>query len=969
MPEASILIVEDEAVTALNIQEEVKALGYGIAGVAHKGEQAIKLAQDRYPDLVLMDINLNGKMDGIDAAMLIKERHPIPIVFITALVDDATLQRAKLCEPNGYLVKPIMEDNLRTTIENALNKFRLESQLRKSEAQYRELFETSLDGIVITDQNGKLIRCNPAFSRLVGYSIDELASMTVAGLTPPEYLEMERQLIVNQVIARGYSDEFSKEYLHSCGERVPANVRIWARKDAENQLIGFWGLIRDVTAQQAAEQRIHKQSEFANTLVKLTNQVNECIELSQLLETICKGVSQALDVEGTRLSLYEAETNSLRVAYSVGPIQSAELSMISVPVATYERYLGEGAAYLYIPDVQVAIPDHPHFPFVSKHNIRSAVSVKLAREGRLIGSLEVGTIGRIRHFSEEELTFLKTFANQAAIAIDHARLYQQMRNRANELEILAKLSSTLRQAITPQEMLPTILKVAMELAQAEAGILYLLGPAGNPIDRFEYSRLGLEGEEWFTAGGSLWARGLASEQPVYDPAPIPGNTPMPGQPTLKTSIVARLLVPLRSTNTLAAMMALGYTHPRRLLDHERSALLSLAEMGGNALHRSGLMEMLEKRVTDRTRELRSLYDLTVFVNSPIDLAKKLSGAIQKLRPAVGADCGVIYRYHAEDGCLLLEAQVDMPGEMLPKMYQLSLSAGRREWLETSNTPWLISTEAEQAGLFQNSGMGSFRTVINLPIRFEGKTLGLLCVFWKQEIDLAAENVALLIAVAERIGSAIQNDILLEKAEKTALLEERQRLARELHDSVTQSLYSLTLFAEAGRDLLAQKELARLDSCLGELSQSSLQALKEMRLLIFELRPPVLGERDLARALQERLDAVERRAGVSACLEMDADVLLPARMQEELFSVVKEALNNSLKHSRAESVWVKLGVQQNRLELSIEDNGHGFDREEAQRGGMGLTTMRERVERLGGRLEIQSNPGSGTRVVVQLEAAG
>src|SRR4030065_1018727 len=174
MQDASILIVEDEAIIAFEIHAELESLGYHVTGTAYRGEDALLLAEQQRPDLVLMDINLRGKLDGIDVALILKERYSIPVVFLTAMVDDATIQSDKICEPNGYIIKPIRQDELRTTIVYALHKHKLELSLRHSETRYRQLFETSQDGILITDASGNFVDCNPSFSKLVRYSIDEL---------------------------------------------------------------------------------------------------------------------------------------------------------------------------------------------------------------------------------------------------------------------------------------------------------------------------------------------------------------------------------------------------------------------------------------------------------------------------------------------------------------------------------------------------------------------------------------------------------------------------------------------------------------------------------------------------------------------------------------------------------------------------------------------------------------------------
>lgn len=213
---------------------------------------------------------------------------------------------------------------------------------------------------------------------------------------------------------------------------------------------------------------------------------------------------------------------------------------------------------------------------------------------------------------------------------------------------------------------------------------------------------------------------------------------------------------------------------------------------------------------------------------------------------------------------------------------------------------------------------------------------------------------------------ITDRVRLTEAQTQAALEERQRLARELHDSVTQSLYSLTLLAEAGRRMAAAGDLEKTGGFIGRLGETAQQALQEMRLLVFELRPLALETEGLVDALQHRLDAVEKRAGLQAQLRAGRLPDLPAPVEHGLYRIAQEALNNALKHAAATAVTVTLTAAVSGVELEIADNGRGFQPAELpDGGGLGLVSIRERAEALGGRAVIASQPGAGTRITVSV----
>jgi PAS domain S-box-containing protein len=213
---------------------------------------------------------------------------------------------------------------------------------------------------------------------------------------------------------------------------------------------------------------------------------------------------------------------------------------------------------------------------------------------------------------------------------------------------------------------------------------------------------------------------------------------------------------------------------------------------------------------------------------------------------------------------------------------------------------------------------------------------------------------------------ISDRVTLSEAQAQAALEERQRLARELHDSVTQSLYSLTLLAEASHRTARAGDIEKVATNIARLGETAQQALKEMRLLVYELRPLALEQSGLADALQYRLDAVEKRAGVDTNLRVELDIELPAEIENALYRVAQETLNNALKHAEASKVSIFLRSNEQEVAIEIVDNGKGFDTGQAPRhGGLGLVSIGERIEALQGKWSITSKPGEGTRVTVNV----
>lgn len=207
----------------------------------------------------------------------------------------------------------------------------------------------------------------------------------------------------------------------------------------------------------------------------------------------------------------------------------------------------------------------------------------------------------------------------------------------------------------------------------------------------------------------------------------------------------------------------------------------------------------------------------------------------------------------------------------------------------------------------------------------------------------------------------------EQTKRLAVAEERRRLARELHDAVTQSLYSAALFAEAGQRSIRSGEYEDADTYLTSLRETAQYAVSEMRLLLHELRPLDLEENGLLDAIQRRLDAVERRIGIKVRLIAETNLNLPEAVEQELYRVAQEAFNNTLRHASADNLIVNLSKDAQQVVMSIEDDGVGFCLATAkQQGGMGLQNMRERVEQLGGTFRIDTSPGQGVSINISIE---
>jgi signal transduction histidine kinase len=254
-----------------------------------------------------------------------------------------------------------------------------------------------------------------------------------------------------------------------------------------------------------------------------------------------------------------------------------------------------------------------------------------------------------------------------------------------------------------------------------------------------------------------------------------------------------------------------------------------------------------------------------------------------------------------------------------------------------------------------------RALLLAPLLAEEQAFGIIGLLRDAQQGFSVDEITLLATIAGQLSIGVQGLRVRQLAQQAALVAERQRLALDLHDSVTQSLYSVTLFAQAIRSSAGSGNLPLMQQYVSHISEMAQQALKEMRWLIYELRPAVVQELGLVEALRRRLEMVERRAGVQTEFVVEGARELDAPLENAIYQIAQETLNNILKHSSANYVTLRMSMEQRNLRLEINDDGKGFNPAAAQTRGLGLDSMRERAAQLGGNLTILSMPGQGTRV--------
>ncbi len=372
---------------------------------------------------------------------------------------------------------------------------------------------------------------------------------------------------------------------------------------------------------------------------------------------------------------------------------------------------------------------------------------------------------------------------------------------------------------------------------------------------------------------------------------------------------------------------------------------------------------LEKKVADRTRALALMNSILSVASRSMDIQEILEETLSITVEQMGFDAGAAFRHEPDPVAIRLAAQRGFEPAMAMELANRYVITALGTAAEPPPTVATYVTDESPA----EWGQSRFHLLVSVQLSAKGRRLGLFLLGRCEPGRLSAEELSLLSAIGQQIGVAIETAHLYEQAEETAIATERRRLARELHDAVTQTLFSANLIADVIPRVWKRNPEDGLQN-LEELRQLTRGALAEMRTLLLEMRPESLARSDLKSLLTQLADAFVGRVRVPLHLEIHGDGQLPQDVKIVFYRVAQEALNNIAKHSGARQVELHAHSQPGHMHLCIQDDGLGFDAISIPPGHLGMAIMRERAGSIGACLQIASHLGQGTTVELDWRSA-
>jgi nitrate/nitrite-specific signal transduction histidine kinase len=697
--------------------------------------------------------------------------------------------------------------------------------------------------------------------------------------------------------------------------------------------------------------------------------VSSSQDLHEILSAALDETLDVMETEAGGIYLLDPEADVLTIAVYRGfnPRFAAAIDGLAMGEGFSGRVFQSGQ-----PVVVNELSSDPRLTrsIVREEGLRSLVSVPLSSKGKTLGTLFAVTRG-YREFGDGDVRLLTSIGHQIGVAVETARLLEAERRMRKEATLLVEMAKLISGTLDLDRVLHLTAEYGVDVFQVDCCCVFLynerkgtLKPAAHA--GLNHSAFADTTEEVFTPSEALRHIVFEELRPLIV-EDVPADPHLTPQDLL--DLKSALVVPIEVGGRKLGIMQLGTQGPerRRFAADEGELALAMANQAAMAIESARLFKA-ERR---RAEQFRVINQVGRRITSSISVDELLQQMVHLVKETLGyyqVDIGLI---EGDDLVFRTGAGYSWDnGEFAPHRLRVGHD-GITGWVARTGEPLLVPDVSQEPRYLGLSGDVNTRSELAVPLKTEQAVIGVLNCSSEQLNGFDESDLAVLQSLANQAAVAIEKVRLTEQMQRMAVLEERGRLARDLHDAVSQTLFSASLIAET-LPALWESDQAEGRGLLKELRQLSRGALAEMRALLMELRPAALAEANLGDLLRQLGEAMTGRTGKPVTVRVEGRCELPTDVHVALYRITQEALNNVVKHARASHVEIWLccaprsGVEKEcgvRAELGVQDNGRGFDPNDVPPERLGLSIVRERAQAIGAELKIDSQLGQGTVIEV------
>ncbi|HUS69329.1 MAG TPA: MASE3 domain-containing protein [Anaerolineae bacterium] len=794
--------------------------------------------------------------------------------------------------------------------------------LREGEERYRDLVENLDDVIYSVDAQGAVTYVSPAIESWLGYTPSEIVGRDFSALVHPDDVPLARDGL--RRVLSGETDPVN-EYRILTELGGLRSARTSARPVvADGRIVGVRGVLTDITDQTRAEEVLRQYADESAARVRKLN----CLY----------GISALVEKPGITLEqILQGVVELIPTAWSYPQITCARLSMEGEGFQT-DNY--RGTAWQQTAEIAI------------RGEQAGAVRVCYLQERP---ELDEGP------FSREERRLIKAIAERVGRTIERWRAEKALRQSEARLELAIEGSNgeVWDIELDPDDPSPSLPDHVFLSPRLKGFIGY--------------------GDEEFSNSMAAWE----SRIPTEDIARLRESSLRYREGGIdRHDLEYRIR---HKDGTFRWLRTCG-----RAERDEAGRPVRFAGIDWDITERKRAEERLNeakeaaetaqrvaeerRQEAERRREIAESLaaDVMDLLNSNETLDEVLDYITMQAGRLLGNQAVAIYKLE-QDGKLLVRATQGLlltyvVGREMPigqQAFEQVMASGKAvpiPHLRTHLTSEGRPVRDAESEAFAKTWPDLYQALLAVPITVRDQPYGVIALYYVEPREFPEEEVELATVFGHQVALAIENARVRDQVQEAAAIAERERLAGDLHDAVTQTLFSAALIAETLPRIWERNPERGIEG-LEELRELTQGALAEMRTLLLELRPAALTEKPLGDLLSHLATAVTSRSRVPVKLTVDGDSSLPPETQIGLYRIAQEALNNMIKHAKASEAFVDLHCEPGRATLSIRDDGRGFDPADVMPAHLGLGIMRERAERIGATLEINSDLGQGTQIKV------